>query len=560
MQTVAGRAERGQGEVRSRGQGESISLSAHVAVGVTMIGRSLCVCAFFVTISVLVAAGCDSSSPSSIPIGRVADSGFRPAANGLPFQNYGAALSDGATPVNLTAADIQKMFGDGVCADARLRRCDLIPEAQAWLNDTNKAMSGGHCYGFSVLAELLWQGQVNASSFGATKTPALEVDTNQALQRQIAYDWALQTLESVQAKRITGTPNQILSKLEKVLTPHPSQTYTVTIWKRDGSGGHAVTPFEVVNKGGGTFQVLIYDNNWPDQTRAISFDTKSDTWTYDAASNPDQPESVYEGDAQSKTISLSPTAPGLGTQPCPFCAAEPSQGTAKAGDNTEEISLSGSSTEHATLIVTDEAGRRVGYINGKLVTEIPGARVDPVISGADWTDNIAPDFFLPADVKYTITLDGTSLSSPDNETLAISGPSYDLSVGPIPMRPSDTDTLVVDPDATQLSYTSSRGRIPRPHARRLRPSGRLFLPNRGRRRPARQHLQPWSATRRGRPQPPRGRRHSRVEGEPQDGAVQPTRSSGLRPRRNPSCRRKRRSAPVRQLDRYQPRHPPRRHP
>ena len=78
-----------------------------------------------------------------------------------------------APPINLTAADVQKMFGDGVCADAQLRRCDLIPEAQAWLNDTNEAMAGGHCYGFSVLAELLWLGQVNASNFGAAKTPAL---------------------------------------------------------------------------------------------------------------------------------------------------------------------------------------------------------------------------------------------------------------------------------------------------------------------------------------------------------------------------------------------------
>ncbi len=120
----------------------------------------------------------------------------------------------------------------------------------------------------------------------------------------------------------------------------------------------------------------------------------------------------------------------------------------------------GSSTEHATLIVTDDAGRRLGYINGNLVNQIPGAHVNQVISGGDWTDNIAPDFFLPADVNYTITLDGTSLSSPDNETLAITGPSYDLSVGPIPMRPGDKDTLVVEPDATQLSYTSSRKESP----------------------------------------------------------------------------------------------------
>ena len=346
--------------------------------GGTMIKRWRGIGAVGATLSLLVVVvGCSSSSPST-PIGTVADSGFRPPADGLPFQNYGAELSDGAIPINLTAADVQKLFGDGVCADAQSRRCDLIPEAQAWLNDTNEAMAGGHCYGFSVLAELLWLGQVNASNFGAAKTPALQVDTNQALQRQIAYDWALQTLQSVQAERTTGTPDQILAKLEQVLKPHPSQTYTVTIWKRDGSGGHAVTPFEVLNKGGGMFQVLIYDNNWPDQTRAITFNTDADTWTYDAAINPDEPESVYEGDANTKTISLSPTSPGLGTQPCPFCAKEPTKGTAKAGDNTEEISLLGSSAEHAALIVTDDAGRQLGYVNGNLVNQIPGARVNQV--------------------------------------------------------------------------------------------------------------------------------------------------------------------------------------
>jgi hypothetical protein len=390
----------------------------------------------------------------------VADSGFRPNTNGFVFANYGDALSDGVVPTNLTATDVQKLFGDGVCVDAKLRRCDLIPEAQAWLNDTNAAMSGGHCYGFSVLAELMWLGQVKPSQFGAANTPVLEVDTNATLQRQIAYDWALQLLSSVQADRINGTPNQILTKLDQVLKPHPAQTYTIEIWKRDGSGGHAVTPYEVVNKGDGTYQVLIYDNNWPDQTRAITFNTNADTWTYDAASNPNVPDSVYEGDAKTKTLALSPTSPGLGRQPCPFCAKQPTKGTAKDGDNTEEITLMGSNTEHATLIVTDDAGHQLGYINGTLVNQIPGARIDQVISSGDWTDNIAPDFFLPADVKYTITIDGTSLSSADTETLAINGPSYDLSVGPIPMRPGDKDTLVVEPDATQLSYTSSRQESP----------------------------------------------------------------------------------------------------
>ncbi len=413
-----------------------------------------------VTVALLAATGCGGSKPQSRPAGTVADTGFRPTGNGFSFQNYGDLLSSGAPPVNLTAADVHEMFGDAVCADAQSRRCDLIPEAQAWLTDTNQAMAGGHCYGFSVLAELLWLGTVKASTYGASSTTSLHVDGNQALQRQLAYDWTLQTLASVQSKRITGTPNQILDKLEQVLKPHPSQTYTLTLWKRDGSGGHAVTPYEVQNKGGGHVDVLIYDNNWPDQTRAITFDTSADTWSYNAAVNPNQPDSLYEGDAQTQTLALAPTSPGLGTQPCPFCAKEPTTTGAKVGDNLEEITLLGSDTNHANLIVSDGAGHQLGYMDGKLVNQIPGAQVDRVTSNQDWTNKIAPDFFVPADVTYTLKIDGRALTAADTETLAVTGPSFDLSVNNIPVNPGSSDTLVVKPDASHLSYTGSNSQAP----------------------------------------------------------------------------------------------------
>lgn len=405
---------------------------------------------------VAMAAGCSGSATSMI--GTVADSGFRPAQNGLPFRNYGTVLSDGDIPINLTAADVQKMFGDNVCTNPKARTCTLIPEAEAWLDETNREMAGGHCYGFSVLAELLWQRKVIVSTLGAAHTSSLDIDNNKTLQRLIAYDWALQTLNSVQSKRITGTPNEILTKLQEVLKPHPAQTYTIAFWKRDGEGGHAVTPYAVENKGGGKFKVLIYDNNWPGQTRAISFDTNTETWTYDAATNPNQPDSVYEGDAKSKTISLFPTTPGLGIQPCPFCATVSTNRAPSVaeGDNMEEIYLQGGDANQANLIVTDEAGRRLGYLNDSLINQIPGARVDEVISNPDWTNKMDPSFFVPADVGYTITLDGTALATTDTETVGIIAPSYDLSVDSISVHPGDTDTLAVEPDATHLSYTSSR--------------------------------------------------------------------------------------------------------
>jgi hypothetical protein len=392
----------------------------------------------------------------------LADDAFRPSPNGFTFQNYGGALDDGSAPTNLTPADVETMFGPNVCASMVAGNCVLIPSAQSWLNMINQEMAGGHCFGFSVLAELLWRGRLNADTFGASATPSLAIDNNLTLQRQIAYDWTLQTLSSVQRQRVVGTPNQILSALRKVLKPNPPETYTVVIWKPDFTGGHAITPYAVENQGNGNFKVFIYDNNWPDSTRAISFDTKADTWTYDAASNPDDPSEVYTGTAKSNTISLFPTNPGLGTQECPFCGKTPKKLTAQSGSaaSTEEIYLLGGTTNRANLVVTDHAGQHLGAVNGTFVNQIPGAQPEPVVGGQTWDNKIGPNLFVPATGTYSISVDGTGLRSPDTETVGIVGPSFDMSAANIVVRPGEKDTLVARPDGTGFSYSSSGSQSP----------------------------------------------------------------------------------------------------
>ncbi len=90
------------------------------------------------------------------------------------------------------------------------------------------------------------------------------------------------------------------------------------------------------------------------------------------------------------------------------------------------------------------------------MNEIPGARVDELISNQDWDNKVVPDFFVPADSTYTITIDGATLNTKDTQTLGIIGPSFDLAMKNIPMQTGEKDTIVVEPDATKLSYTSSR--------------------------------------------------------------------------------------------------------
>jgi len=394
----------------------------------------------------------------------IADSDFRPKEHGFPFENYGKVLRDGSTPANLTAADMRTMFGDRVCADAKAGKCDLVPEAQTWLDSANREMAAGHCYGFSVAAQQLWQGKLNAATFGAPDISRLDLARNQPLQRLIAYDWATQLLDSVRSEAVTGSPSQVLDRLRAELTPHPSELYTVLIFKRDGRGGHAVTPYAIEDKGGGMSNLLVYDNNWPTVTRAITFNTKNDTWKYDAAVNPKAKTELYDGDTKSSTIALLPITPGLGTQECPFCGkrwrAQNSTGAVTSAGNPapamEEVYLDGSDTDHADLLITDDEGRRFGYVNGQLVQEIPGAHVEQMVADQDWAENTEPHFFVPAGQTYRVLVDGSALKRPDKETVGLIGPSYDVAVQDVTMRPGDKDTLVVTADDATVTYTTSR--------------------------------------------------------------------------------------------------------
>ena len=324
-------------------------------------------------------------------------------------------------------------------------------------------MAGGHCYGFSVLAELLWQRKLNVTTLGAPATTALDIDNNQALQRLIAYDWALQTLDSVQSKRITGTPNQILAKLRKVLRPNPSETYTIAFWKRDGTGGHAVTPYAVENKGGGKFDVLIYDNNWPGQTRAISFDTKANTWTYDAAVNPnDRRRASTRGTPRPRPSRCSPPRPGSAPNPArsaPRCRATVHVVRGRGGQHRGDLSPR---QRHQPRQPHRHRRRRAP---ARLHQRDAGQR-DPR------RPRRAVDLQPGLDEQHRARLlragrrqvhdhhRRDALTGADTETVGIIGPSYDLSVKDIPMNPGDKDTLVVEPDATKLSYTSSRPESP----------------------------------------------------------------------------------------------------
>lgn len=143
-----------------------------------------------------------------------------------------------------------KLFGDGVCSSTDGGNCELTPPAQMWADARNVEMADGHCMGFAIASELLYKNQVPAgkrATFGDGPAPAFAV-TNEVLQREIAYGFLFQNLDSVNASTVGGSPNDVLTQLTAALRTPSAETYTIGIYKydpvkREKSGGHAVTAY-----------------------------------------------------------------------------------------------------------------------------------------------------------------------------------------------------------------------------------------------------------------------------------------------------------------------------
>ncbi|HEY9667725.1 MAG TPA: hypothetical protein V6C91_13025, partial [Coleofasciculaceae cyanobacterium] len=193
---------------------------------------------------------------------------------------------------------------------------------EQWMEQRNEVMSGGHCDGMAVLSLLFYLNQLKVEDFGSSSVNTLQLEGNHKLQREIAYWWATQATEPTRSARDNNelTPREVVNELIKAFkADRHSELYTIAIWKRDGKGGHAVTPFAVEDRGNGIFAILVYDNNHPNIAREMIIDSNADIWRYNASVNPNAPEKLYEGDADTKTLLLTPTSFRLQLQQCPFC-------------------------------------------------------------------------------------------------------------------------------------------------------------------------------------------------------------------------------------------------
>ena len=259
-------------------------------------------------------------------------------------------------------------------------------------------MAAGLCEGFAVLALRLAADPDELAALQADATRVAEmVRTNPALLSELAYWYTTQFATEVQAQAqfyLEKTPLEIADALAADFADGGIGTgFTLGIYS--DQGGHALTPYKV-ESGDGTSRVFVYDSNWPGEERWIDVD--ADGWVYALAStNPTEASEAWGGGQG--TLELTPMSARKGPFTCPFC---PQEGQTKSGTL---MTVAASGDSQLGLQVQDQDGNRLGFYDGEMVNEIPGATYRYLIS-AGTADPVL--VFLPPSVE-TYTADVTTV-------------------------------------------------------------------------------------------------------------------------------------------------------
>lgn len=392
------------------------------------------------------------------------DIGFRPEANGFSYQNYGdvgqTPKGETFTVVNLTSVEMRRLFGDAVCAApaAGDNTCLLTPPAQQWMDQTNASMSGGHCEGFAVLSQMIYDGRVDSNPFGAARAFDLQIKDNEALQRELAYWWATQVPMAGRPGQQKLAPVDAVKFLQDAYTKDPKDMISLGIYKEDGTGGHAITAYGVQDQGNGVYWIMVYDNNYPGEARHMTVDTNANTWEYEASINPSVAPDLYKGGTVNP-IELTLDQPRQTVFPCDFCSntagSRQGAGLAATAPQYNEIWTEG----YVNVELQDDKGRKIGYNEkNQLVNEIPEAKLQQMKAGP--LTELPPIIDMPVGLGFTAAIYGDTKAAEIPASLVMIGQGFYLGIDNLVLQPGQEDQLAFDGTGDFLTYTTDAQESP----------------------------------------------------------------------------------------------------
>ena len=155
---------------------------------------------------------------------------------------------------------------------------------------------------------------------------------------------------------------------------------------------------------------------------------------------------------------LTPTSARLETQTCPFCEGGYSSLSGKLAAPAQalnQIFLDG----EGHILITDESGNRLGYVDGKIINEIEGASYSKYRMLASG-NTPEPIYSIPANLDVTITIDGTELTEETLTDLMMIGPGFSIGVEGIYLEPGQVDMAYFYPADEMIAYETTSDESP----------------------------------------------------------------------------------------------------
>lgn len=388
------------------------------------------------------------------PTGKVlAYTGFEPGRDGFFFFNYsnvGSSLPNRMNKYvfggnysnvkNLGSQQMINLFGRrNVCAGhkkGKSNSCVLTLGAKAWMESVNRVSSGGHCFGIATNAAQLFNRQLSQAQFGGRSTTH-SIPFKPASTRPIAQAFSLQTL----ATSPTLQPRSAVKLLKRNLRPgHVPFTLSM---RASGGGGHAVTPIALSKTGKGTYDISIYDNNYPGRVRAIHANTnyvpgtkKQVGYDYELFSLPGRPPEKLVG-----SINLWDVTKLSGKFACPFCA-----GAKKT-------------TVHLQPVVTETPVKvTLRSPSGK---KIKGLRtIAPSNPWLPGTPQPLPSFQVPRGKAFKVVIDNGANTQPAKTTLTATTGELTWELGYYQLPAGSVDSISITPKSGKLTFATSQGSSP----------------------------------------------------------------------------------------------------
>jgi len=260
---------------------------------------------------------CTGPAPSEFGSGELCvDSGYRQDSK-FSFANWGNYQYTGDT---FNADEFVTLFGAAnVCVSGVAVNCVLTTESQERLDKLNSQVAGGRCEGMVVMSALLAAGAVKLEDLQPGAKSVSDLDPNDPkLLKQINYWWATQFSPQVVADTTKVREKGIKGVLDGALRGMRKGVFaTMGIYTK--SSGHALLPVGVTRSADGTFNIIVYDSNLPDQLSRVVIDPVKETWIYlEGAVTPGQATGGWSG--TSGTIELTPLISREGGSTCEFCA------------------------------------------------------------------------------------------------------------------------------------------------------------------------------------------------------------------------------------------------